>query len=38
MCIRDSYLLGNKQEFEFVIKDFAEPGEPLTPFESPSLN
>lgn len=31
------YLLGNKQEFEFVIKDFAEPGEPLTPFESPSL-
>jgi biotin transporter BioY len=31
------YLLGNKSEFEFVIKDFAQPEEPLTPYESPSL-
>ncbi|MHB8895139.1 MAG: SoxR reducing system RseC family protein [Candidatus Geothermincolia bacterium] len=31
------YLLGNKTEFEFVIKDLAPAGEPLTPFESQSL-
>jgi sigma-E factor negative regulatory protein RseC len=31
------HLLGNKTEFEFVIKDFAKAGQPLTPYESPSL-
>jgi sigma-E factor negative regulatory protein RseC len=31
------HLLGNKSEFEFIIKDFASQDEPLTPFESPSL-
>lgn len=30
------YLLGNKSEFEFIIKSFAKPDEPITPFESPS--
>jgi len=31
------YLLGNKTEFEFVIKELAPANEQLTPFESPSL-
>lgn len=31
------YLLGDRSEFEFIIKDFASADEPLTPYESPSL-
>lgn len=31
------YLLGNKTEFEFEIKELASKKEPLTPYESPSL-
>ncbi len=31
------YLLGNRTEFEFEIKGLASDGEPLTPYESPSL-
>jgi sigma-E factor negative regulatory protein RseC len=31
------YLLGNKSEFEFIVKSVLEGKEPLTPFESPSL-
>jgi sigma-E factor negative regulatory protein RseC len=32
------YVLGNRSEFEFVIKGIAEGQEPLTPYESPSLH
>lgn len=31
------YVLGNRSEFEFVIKGIAEGAGPLTPYESPSL-
>jgi sigma-E factor negative regulatory protein RseC len=31
------YLLGNKSEFQFIVKSVLEGEEPLTPFESPTL-